>query len=46
MALDLIGSASRIAIRTVIRRVVSTGLHDELPGEAFAVIDVIDGRAH
>jgi hypothetical protein len=30
----------------IIGRLVSTGLHDELSGEAFAVIDGIDGRAH
>jgi type IV secretory pathway VirD2 relaxase len=28
------------------RRVVATGLHDELAGEAYAVIDSTDGRAH
>jgi Protein of unknown function (DUF3363) len=30
----------------IIGRLVATGLHDELTGEAFAVIDGIDGRAH
>jgi type IV secretory pathway VirD2 relaxase len=30
----------------IIGRLVSTGLHNELTGEAFAVIDGIDGRAH
>ncbi|MEG4643518.1 DUF3363 domain-containing protein [Paracoccus sp. APAP_BH8] len=30
----------------VIGRLVDNGLHDELTGEAYAVIDGIDGRAH
>ncbi len=30
----------------VIGRLVDTGLHDELSGEAYAVIDGTDGRAH
>jgi type IV secretory pathway VirD2 relaxase len=30
----------------IIGRLVAKGLHDELTGEAFAVIDGIDGRAH
>jgi type IV secretory pathway VirD2 relaxase len=30
----------------VIGRLVATGLHDELTGEAYAVIDGTDGRAH
>jgi type IV secretory pathway VirD2 relaxase len=30
----------------VIGRLVDKGLHDELSGEAYAVIDGIDGRAH
>jgi type IV secretory pathway VirD2 relaxase len=30
----------------IIGRLVAKGLHDELAGEAFAVIDGIDGRAH
>ena len=30
----------------VIGRLVDTGLHDELTGEAYAVIDGTDGRAH
>jgi type IV secretory pathway VirD2 relaxase len=30
----------------IIGRLVNTGLHDELTGEAYAVIDGTDGRAH
>lgn len=30
----------------IVGRLVATGLHDELSGEAFAVIDSVDGRAH
>jgi type IV secretory pathway VirD2 relaxase len=30
----------------IIGRLVATGLHDELTGEAYAVIDSVDGRAH
>lgn len=30
----------------VIGRLVETGLHDELSGEAYAVIDGVDGRVH
>ena len=30
----------------IIGRLVATGLHDELTGEAYAVIDGVDGRAH
>ena len=30
----------------IIGRLVATGLHDELTGEAYAVIDGTDGRAH
>jgi type IV secretory pathway VirD2 relaxase len=30
----------------VIGRLVATGLHNELTGEAYAVIDATDGRAH
>ena len=30
----------------VIGRLVDKGLHNELTGEAYAVIDGIDGRAH
>jgi type IV secretory pathway VirD2 relaxase len=30
----------------IIGRLVVTGLHDELTGEAYAVIDGTDGRAH
>ena len=30
----------------IIGRLVDTGLHDELTGEAYAVIDGVDGRAH
>ncbi|GEP57637.1 relaxase/mobilization nuclease domain-containing protein [Reyranella soli] len=30
----------------IIGRLVDTGLHDELTGEAYAVIDGTDGRAH
>ena len=30
----------------IVGRLVATGLHDELTGEAYAVIDGVDGRAH
>ncbi len=30
----------------IIGRLVATGLHDELTGQAYAVIDGVDGRAH
>lgn len=30
----------------IVGRLVATGLHDELTGEAYAVIDGTDGRAH
>jgi len=30
----------------IIGRLVAKGLHDELTGEAYAVIDAVDGRAH
>lgn len=30
----------------IVGRLVSRGLHDELTGEAYAVIDGVDGRAH
>jgi hypothetical protein len=30
----------------IIGRLVGTGLHDELTGETYAVIDGTDGRAH
>jgi type IV secretory pathway VirD2 relaxase len=30
----------------IVGRLVATGLHDELSGEAYAVIDGVDGRAH
>jgi hypothetical protein len=30
----------------IIGRLVATGLHNELTGEAYAVIDGVDGRAH
>jgi type IV secretory pathway VirD2 relaxase len=30
----------------IIGRLVATGLHDELSGEAYAIIDGVDGRAH
>src|SRR5262249_8295667 len=30
----------------IIGRFVAKGLHDELTGEAYAVIDAVDGRAH
>jgi Protein of unknown function (DUF3363) len=36
------GAASSL----IIGRLVATGLHDELSGEAYAVIDGTDGRAH
>jgi hypothetical protein len=34
------------AASSVIGRLVDKGLHDELTGEAYAVIDGVDGRAH
>lgn len=34
------------AVSPVIGRLVDKGLHDELSGEAYAVIDGTDGRAH
>jgi type IV secretory pathway VirD2 relaxase len=34
------------AVSSIIGRLVDKGLHDELTGEAYAVIDGIDGRAH
>jgi type IV secretory pathway VirD2 relaxase len=34
------------AVSPVIGRLVDMGLHDELSGEAYAVIDGVDGRAH
>jgi type IV secretory pathway VirD2 relaxase len=37
---------SRSAASPIIGRLVATGLHDELTGEAYAVIDGTDGRAH
>ncbi|MDU1496471.1 MULTISPECIES: relaxase/mobilization nuclease domain-containing protein [Bradyrhizobium] len=40
-AIDGLGDSSPI-----IGRLVDRGLHDELTGEAYAVIDGIDGRAH
>ncbi|MGF6227841.1 type IV secretory pathway VirD2 relaxase [Inquilinus ginsengisoli] len=36
----------RGAAATVVGRLVDKGLHDELAGEAYAVIDGIDGRVH
>jgi type IV secretory pathway VirD2 relaxase len=30
----------------IVGRLVATGLHDELSGEAFAIVDGVDGRAH
>lgn len=30
----------------IVGRLVATGLHDELSGEAYAIIDGVDGRAH
>ena len=30
----------------IIGRLVATGFHDELSGEAYAVVDGVDGRAH
>ena len=33
-------------VTPVIGRLVHRGLHDELTGEAYAIIDGIDGRAH
>jgi type IV secretory pathway VirD2 relaxase len=40
----VIGTGS--AASPIIGRLVATGLHDELTGEAYAVIDGTDGRAH
>jgi type IV secretory pathway VirD2 relaxase len=37
---------SGTASSPIIGRLVGTGLHDELTGEAYAVIDGTDGRAH
>jgi type IV secretory pathway VirD2 relaxase len=37
---------SGAAASPIIGRLVATGLHDELTGEAYAVIDGTDGRAH
>jgi type IV secretory pathway VirD2 relaxase len=37
---------SGAASSPIIGRLVATGLHDELTGEAYAVIDGTDGRAH
>jgi hypothetical protein len=37
---------SGTATSPIIGRLVATGLHDELTGEAYAVIDGTDGRAH
>jgi type IV secretory pathway VirD2 relaxase len=34
------------ASTSIVGRLVDTGLHDELTGEAYAVIDGTDGRAH
>jgi type IV secretory pathway VirD2 relaxase len=31
---------------SIVGRLVETGLHDVLSGEAYAVIDGVDGRAH
>ncbi|MGJ4859600.1 relaxase/mobilization nuclease domain-containing protein [Labrys sp. La1] len=39
--IDDVGTGSRI-----VGRLVDRGLHDELTGEAYAVIDGTDGRAH
>ena len=33
-------------VRAIIGRLVATGLHDELSGEAYAIIDGVDGKAH
>jgi hypothetical protein len=33
-------------MRPIIGRLVATGLHDELSGEAYAIIDGVDGKAH
>lgn len=33
-------------VRSIIGRLVATGLHDELSGEAYAIIDGVDGKAH
>ena len=30
----------------IVGRLVATGLHDELSGEAYAIVDGVDGRAH
>jgi type IV secretory pathway VirD2 relaxase len=37
---------SGAASSPIVGRLVDTGLHDELTGEAYAVIDGTDGRAH
>jgi type IV secretory pathway VirD2 relaxase len=37
---------SGTASSPIIGRLTDTGLHDELTGEAYAVIDATDGRAH
>lgn len=43
----VIDSAATLSTDTpVIGRLVEKGLHDELTGEAYAVIDATDGRAH
>lgn len=43
----VIDSAATLSGETpVIGRLVEKGLHDELTGEAYAVIDATDGRAH
>lgn len=43
----VIDSAATLSAETpVIGRLVEKGLHDELTGEAYAVIDATDGRAH
>jgi type IV secretory pathway VirD2 relaxase len=34
------------AVSSIIGRLIDKGLHDELTGEAYAVIDGTDGRAH
>ncbi len=43
----VIDSAATLSADTpIIGRLVEKGLHDELTGEAYAVIDATDGRAH
>lgn len=38
--------AGALGDRTIEGRLIARGLHDELSGEAFAIIDATDGRTH